>query len=258
MQIPDRYRSLTIAGIPLLQGIMDSGGHPLDWPPVDSYPPPGFLPYSFSEYGNGDVDGFYWPIGRENEEPVICTTYHDEWGMEPVASNLEGFIRLEAASGRWDTDDEEHGFAQEIADQLGFSLPETSNDSGLPARVRLELDAHSPSALRDAAAEAVKEGNFDLAQAHLHTSLTILPEYTAALYDMAVLRRRQGQMPEAAQAMLGVLGSPLCFGGDREKCLQWLQRLPDDGFPDLTADPFWQSRHRLTFATGVNSLSQKS
>src|SRR5258708_157142 len=98
MIIPERYRSLEwIDADPL--------GRPRDWPAVSSYPPAGFLPISVFELGNGDVCGFYWPIGREGTEPLLCETYHDSWQVEPHASSLEGLVKLRYAEFQWEDDD---------------------------------------------------------------------------------------------------------------------------------------------------------
>ena len=87
MKIPDRYRGLSIADYPLNLGDLEK----LEaWPQADIYPLPGFIQgITLFEIGNGDMTGFYWPIGREINEPLLCDTYHDAWSLGPQASSLE-------------------------------------------------------------------------------------------------------------------------------------------------------------------------
>lgn len=51
------------------------------------FPVNGFLPLFETDFGNGDYYGLYWPIGRENETPIVCELFHDEWRLTPVFSN---------------------------------------------------------------------------------------------------------------------------------------------------------------------------
>src|SRR5262245_37502154 len=66
--------------------------------------PPGFLPWGRFEIGNGDVFGYYWPIGREGESPIVCLTYHDAWSAIPLSSSLESLIALQLATSDRDID----------------------------------------------------------------------------------------------------------------------------------------------------------
>ena len=56
------------------------------------YPPLGFVPTSEAELGNGDYYGLYWPLGRENEEPIVCDMLHDEGSLELSFSSTNKFI----------------------------------------------------------------------------------------------------------------------------------------------------------------------
>lgn len=60
--------------------------------PLEPYPSLGFVPLGEAELGNGDYFGLYWPLGRENAEPIVCDMIHDEWALEPSFSSLEKFI----------------------------------------------------------------------------------------------------------------------------------------------------------------------
>lgn len=249
MKIPDRYLNLSVFGYPLNFGDMDT---PETWPEADVYPPPGFIPtISLFEVGNGDVTGCYWPVGRENDEPLLCDYYHDAWSLEPQASSLEGLVRLKVAEGHCEPGDDDYQAGQELADQLGFDLPTPNEDGELPPEIWLSLDPDSPAGLKSAAAQSIKAGELEAAAAHLEHALQMLPEYTEALFMLGNLYRRQRRLPEAAQKMLEVLSTPVCFGADREKALQSVKRLRDEDYPELQSDPLWSQRHLLTFATGV-------
>ena len=69
------------------------------------YPPLGFCPFAEHELGNGDQFGLYWPIGREDRDPIVAETHHDEWSVKPRFSSLDRF--LEAAANSGDDDDDE-------------------------------------------------------------------------------------------------------------------------------------------------------
>jgi len=56
------------------------------------YPPLGFVPVSDAELGNGDYYGLYWPIGKENEYPVVCDMFHDEGSIKLAFSSTEKFL----------------------------------------------------------------------------------------------------------------------------------------------------------------------
>lgn len=70
------------------------------------YPPAGFLPVNDAALGNGDYFGLYWPLGRENDEPIVCDMYHDEGRVVPAFSSVAVFLAwLDANDGeRGDAD----------------------------------------------------------------------------------------------------------------------------------------------------------
>jgi hypothetical protein len=55
-------------------------------------PPLGFILFSEGALGNGDSFGLYWPIGKEQEEPLVAETWHDEWRVAPTYSSLRHFL----------------------------------------------------------------------------------------------------------------------------------------------------------------------
>ena len=88
------------------------------------YPPAGFLPVWDAELGNGDYFGLYWPLGRENHEPIVCDMHHDCWGLEPVFSSAERFIAwLELNEGRrGDAKVDDPEFAPECYEQAKLQI----------------------------------------------------------------------------------------------------------------------------------------
>ena len=66
MNIPERYLNLHAFGYPLNFGEVNN---PEAWAQAalsPIYPLPGFFPIdSLFQVGNGDLTGFYWPVGKE-------------------------------------------------------------------------------------------------------------------------------------------------------------------------------------------------
>jgi hypothetical protein len=118
----------------------------------------------------------------------------------------------------------------------------------------LPIDPSSPPLLVQRAKEllATASPDFDTAEGMILKALQILPEYTAAWWQLVQLRRRQkAPAPQLIDAMLNAITSPLAFGRfERPKCLAALQKLDDSADPDCV-DPVWKCRKRLTFAQGV-------
>ncbi len=77
------------------------------------YPPLGFIPVSEAELGNGDYYGLYWPLGKENEEPVVCDMLHDEWSLVLSFSSSKKFVEYLELNDwdRGENDVQEENFA---------------------------------------------------------------------------------------------------------------------------------------------------
>lgn len=233
-----------------------------------TYPPPGYLPWNRLEVGNGDTFGFYWPIGREDAPPLVCTIEHDAWALRPLATSLAAAVRLHVAA--WPDHDEEWA---ELAEDFGVPLDDARTrprrrdveaeraNTGAgghtywgiqSADELLHLDPDSPALLLARAAEHRHPQALDEAERSLLRALEILPEYTAAWWELVQLRRRRrAPAAEQLEAMVNCITSPLALGpADHRKCLGWLQRMPDSADPG-NADPVWLRRGRLTFAEGV-------
>src|SRR5262249_5509245 len=53
------------------------------WSTDGIYPPVGYLDWRVLEVGNGDTYGYYWPVGKEDQEPIVCATEHDAGRVIP-------------------------------------------------------------------------------------------------------------------------------------------------------------------------------
>jgi len=228
-----------------------------------AYPPPGYLPWNRLELGNGDTYGFYWPIGTESGPPIVATIVHDEGQLMPLASSLEAAIRLHVAAGHeceeWLELAEEFGVATDDCHTREMDVDD-ARDAGVPywgvatADQLLPFDRYSPPLLLHRARELLRtrEPNLDAAKRLVLTALEVLPEYTAAWWELVLLRRRRrDSAPLLYEAMVNCLSCPLAFGHvEREKCLEWFKRLPD-GSGAADTDALWRRRAELTFAEGI-------
>jgi hypothetical protein len=232
------------------------------------YPPPGYVAWNRLEVGNGDTYGFYWPMGREDGPPLVCTVEHDAWALRPLATSLAAAVRLHVAARPDDSD----AWA-ELGDDFGVPLHDARRrDRRMDierdwayegagghaywaiqaADELLHLDPDSPALLLARAAEYRHPQVLDEAERSLVRALEILPEYTAAWWALVqVRRRRRAPAPELIDAMVSCITSPLAFGpADRRTCLGWLRRLPDAADAE-NRDPVWLRRARLAFAEGA-------
>jgi len=221
-----------------------------------AYPPPGYLPWNVLEVGNGDTYGYYWPIGKENDPPIVCTIMHDAWALVPLNSSLGGFIRIHLRLGS-PIPSELRVLAKDFdisLDDMPVSEAEEDDDatleSDIPVQELLRYDPMSPQQRLAAATEAIAGRQLDEAEKHLRVTLDLFPEYSEALRMLSQLYRQMQDQQRAADAMMQALTSPICFGAtDRKKLLNWLQRMGNDVYSG--PDPLWHRRSQLTFAEGV-------
>src|SRR5688572_25207249 len=68
-------------------------------PSEGAYPPMGFCAFEECALGNGDYFGLYWPIGSEQQEPIIIEMRHDEGALIPAFSSLAAFLRMAQIKG---------------------------------------------------------------------------------------------------------------------------------------------------------------
>jgi hypothetical protein len=221
------------------------------------YPPVGFLPWPFGEIGNGDDFGYYWPIGRENEDPVVCMMSHDYRALNPLASSLEAAERMGTCPS-------------ELPSLLGKDRSDLEGEKQQPdVTTRLALDERSPYLLVANADVAVSHNELERAENLYLQAVNLLPEYTAAHFGLVTAYRRMRRPEQAVRWMVETIRSPACFRGAswwtethlpidnvnrqdfHRKCLHWLQQTRPEKAGDFKDDPLFQARHRLTFAEGV-------
>ena len=259
MRLPERFiKLLDELGNPNGQWIEPLPDHAIVYPPV------GFLSWPVCAIGNGDDYGFYWPIGKETDEPIVAVMSHDCSALIPIASSIESLVRTGAcqdlksllATGAYPKDDD-----PEDEEEDRYDVSDVAE--------RLKLDDRSPFLLVANADIELTRNHLQAAESLYHRAIEILPEYTAAHYGMAVLYRRLRRPDQAIEWMLEAIRSPLCFRGAsfwadtclpienlnrndyRRKCLYWIQQVPSEYSPAVADDPLFLARHRLTFASGV-------
>lgn len=230
----------------------DESGHLLSWGITYNFVPHGFLSTELFALGNGDSCGFYWAIGKEDEEPIIGEIYHDSGTIIPIASTLEGLARIKILTDSDDLDET----AQVISSKLNIKLPDEKLGKDAPLEKLLEQDANAPASLLKLAKNAIDRNKLELAEQYLLKSLSVLPEYTDAHYLLALIYRRQpSTRRKAAIEMIKTITSPLVFltQARRKQVLSWLQRLNDEDYPELRDDPIWINRNKLTFEIFVKT-----
>jgi hypothetical protein len=185
--------------------------------------PQGFHGFDELELGNGDVFGLYWPFGREDDEPIVAHTYHDDGAVAPYWSSLDRFL---AAAG----DDE-------------------SSSAWEPT---LLLDADSPEALLATARECLSRNEVAEGTKHLEAAVGVLPEFAAAHYQLAMQYRRTDRINDAIRSAIHALISPVCFwpqSRQMSQLVQWLSQQTSCS-DEVRGDPIWQNRGRLKFRFG--------
>jgi tetratricopeptide (TPR) repeat protein len=221
------------------------------------YPPIGFLPWNVLEVGNGDVYGFYWPLGKENTHPLVCTTYHDSYNLSVFASNIETSIKRLWVNFKFNSDEEDDEDSiireelSEIAKVFSIDLEEVSEVKTESSLDLLKIDSNSPDILLKASQEYIKRNELSKAENCLVRALEIIPEYTQASFELSKLYRRQREEMKALEHMILTCISPICFGGlkPRQQCLQWIKSM-NDNIRSLVSDPFLNFVDSLTFKSG--------
>ena len=175
--------------------------------PLGPYPTLGFVTLQDAALGNGDYFGLYWPLGRENQEPIVCDMFHDEWTLKPCFSNVEKFIEWLILND-WERGDEE-----------------------------IEDDQLSASIFTQA--KALYSGsNVEAAIDLLNKACTSFPEVSEYWFALSSQSRRVGDVETAANAALKALNSNWVFGFPAQGVIRSL-RSPD--FREaLSRDPIIQ------------------
>lgn len=197
---------------------------------LSGYLPLGFVTFEAHQLGNGDYFGFYWPVGRENSEPLIAETQHDGGRLEPGFSGLQAFLRK----------------TEGIDSHEWIELP------------TVEEDPDSPRNCFAMARELIAQKAFEPAVAQLEKAVAALPEYTEALAALAGQYLRMGRTEEACRLAVQMIISPpsFGFGGPVDNIARWFSRL-DTGPVDLAEDPIWRGRAKLaSIPTGGAKVSE--
>ena len=190
------------------------------WSYARPFPPLGFLPFSEFEFGNGDTFGLYWPIGKEQDEPLVAETWHDEWRVQPVYSTLAHFL----------------------------SAAEGLDDDEMPEPLPLADDRRSPRQCLVQAQKLTAEGDLEGARGLLERAVDVLPEFTDALSALWSLYVRTGHSKPAGDVAVRAVISPPCFGLRAFKALRWLRSADVD--ENVRRDPLWKRRDALTLEFG--------
>ncbi len=229
------------------------------------YPPIGFFP--FAGTGNGDYHGFYWPIGREEQPPLVAYSSHDAYALIPEHGDLTSAGRCQLAR------DEDRKLTYEFEaafDAVNIPRPTIDIADVVAAddhKQLLSLDPSSPFRNCAVADQLIVEDRIDDAESYYRRAIELLPEYGAAHFGLGYLLRRTRRQSQASIHLRQSLICPLafwggCFWADHilpglfrpdwaRKALMWLQQLKDVD-DSIHNDPFMQNVQNLTLKTGVS------
>lgn len=197
---------------------------------LSGYLPLGFVIFRDHQLGNGDYFGFYWPVGRENGEPIVAETDHDGGTLEPGFSSLAAFLKK----------------TKDIDHEDWLELP------------TFEEDPDSPLNCYRKARELIAASAFNDAIMQLEKAVDALPEYTDALAALAGQYLRARRTDEACRLAMRMLISPPSFGygGGVANIARWFSRL-ETGPEDVLDDPIWKGRAALaSIPSGGNKDAQ--
>jgi len=170
---------------------------------IFAYPSLGFISFYEAELGNGDYYGLYWPYGKENEEPIVCDMYHDEWSLKPVFSSLTKFLEW------YELNDEECG-DEEIDD---------------PDFVEVRYSSLKPKFQSEP--EVAIEGLIEICEK--------FPENSEYWFSLASQLRRQGREEESVNAAVSSMLSNWVFTRPTEGTFRMLNTAKKKGI--LSDDP---------------------
>lgn len=210
MKLPDRISEITLHNI-----YSEAGGYPY---------PLGFHPFTECASDEGDVFGLYWPVGMEEQPPLVVLRWHDSWDMIPLSSSLEQFL----------------DWCSLVREDDG------SKDSRecQPSYPPVSTDPLSPLSQFSNALEARKQDKQNKAIAFLENALHALPEYTAASSLLHNQYRRVGDHDSALRTALKSIISPPSFGWMDDHLVPWL-KIQESCPNDVALDPIWTNRNRL-------------
>lgn len=217
----------------------------------NTYPPIGFLPWSILEVGNGDVYGFYWPIGKDNEPPLVSTTYHDSHYLSIFASSIQNAIKILWLRFDFDQESDDSILCedlQELAALFKVDLSDCSEINRDSHIGMLKVDDKSPEILLEAGKEYIAKNMLLEAEECFLRAVSIVPEYTVALFELCKLYRRLRNENKAIEYMLLTSISPISFGNItyRQQCLTWLKSIGREKFSKIN-DPLLSKIGELSF-----------
>lgn len=181
------------------------------------YPPVGFVHLWDAELGNGDYYGLYWPLGKENEEPVVCDMLHDEWRLELSFSSLSKFIEWLDANN-WERGD--------------IEIKDSKLASNLYERAKLLYSGSDVNLAINLLSEACN--NF--------------PEISEYWFSLSSQYRRIGNHEEAAKAALKAFNSNWIFGFPNQGVLRTLKSMRSQ--TSIKDDPLIQRIDEIDFDFG--------
>ena len=187
----------------------------------NSFFPLGFYQFDECSLGNGDHFGLYWPVGREDSEPIICETIHDEGSINPVYSRLDTFlIPAEAVDFDW------------------FDALDPQN-----------ADVNSPHGLLERAKTKLRPETLQEAVAILETVTAVFPEFGSASCLLANGYKRLGRHDDALRAALHAIISPPCFGEVDDRVIH-LFKSQEDAPEDIAENPLFIHRGNINWTFG--------
>lgn len=219
---------------------------PQDW---------GLAEWNVFELGNGDGCCFYWKIGAEEENPIVCALHHDDWELFPWSSSIFNFFRLIAAN-RIETEplfSNDFWFKlDELKDLLEYYHLSTEFLNIAKATTLEEIikvDNQSPVCLKYMGDLCKQKGNLDLAKDYYLNALASLPEYGHASFALGMLYRSQCQDKLAIPHFIDSVASPFYFSKEKEKTIRMLSAYKDSSLHD-NKDPIWNRRHEIQLDDG--------
>ncbi len=154
-----------------------------------------------AELGNGDCFGLYWPIGKEQESPIICELLHDEYHIKPVFSSVSKFILwLDENDWEWNEAD--------LADDEFVSVYYQQAKNEIQSTTSLLL---------------------------LEKCCNNLPEVSDYWFTLGNQLRKYNKLEESYQALINAYLSNWSFGQPNQNILTMLQKAKD--LHHLSSDP---------------------
>ena len=187
------------------------------------YPPAGFLPVWDAELGNGDYFGLYWPLGREQQEPIVCEMYHDEGRLIPAFSDAAIFRT-------W--------------------LKLNDGDRG---DTPIDDPAFAPSSFA-AAKVCIAHGQVEQAISYLEQTCASVSEVSEYWLALATQRRRIGDQDGSVDAALSAFRSGWHFGKPSNAVLQILRHA--QGAERCVAEPLVKRSDEFTMKYGGEKVNR--